>query len=299
MIESMDLPPEEHPTSADQPAPSLREFFTPDELAAAGDAAQVGRTSIGSPAAPEPGNTGGGGDAGRQRIGIINTQSAETAEEDDSMVVPTIGQILRGETESEEVGGALSGYNPIRSFGMVLLVLALLFAAAWVARKLKNPLRGISQQTLAVIETVSIGPGRQLVIVEMNDDALVLGVTPHSINMLDKVPLAQLNGSYSRTVNSIIQREENSLPADWSKRPAFDAGELPRPAPPLAAATYGPSGQITVGELRRAYSQHTAADDSAGGGTIPGLRASAPVYHRDTKSELIDKIREQLSELER
>ena len=213
-----------------------------------------------------------------------------------STAAPTLGQVLRGEAGESAVGSSLGGYNPIRSGALVLLVLALLFVAAWLARKWRNPLPGFKQKALAVIETVSIGPGRQLVIVEMNNDALVLGVTPQSINMLDKVPLAVLNGSYQRTVNSIIEREEHALPSDWQERPLFAPPASANPAPALAAAaTYGPSGRLTVSQMREAGAHGMPVRTD--GTHDQAYRATMPERH--TKTELINRIRQQLSNLER
>jgi flagellar biosynthetic protein FliO len=293
-IDQMDLPEETHPTATEAvESPSLRELFTADEVndpdtnsAVADSAGNPGMTPGTVPPIAadetEPGH-----------VGVIPTGSNSTDQA--SAAAPTLGQVLRGEAASSStVGSSLSGYNPVRSGAMVLLVLALLFVGAWLARKFRNPLASFNQNTLSVIETVSIGPGRQLIIVEMNNDALVLGVTPHSINMLDKVPLSELNGSYQHTMNSIVKREERALPSDWEDRPLFAPNTSVHPAPALASATtYGPSGRLTVSQLRQASAYGVA------GGHGAGIVPSHLLNERNTKAELIDRIRQQLSNLER
>ncbi len=289
-IGGMDLPEATNPKlDPSQPAPSLRELFTPEEIDdPLTDSAVVASTGVPDsttdvpPIAMEHGGT---------LASVIDTGHTEDMGGEDS---PTLGQILRGEAEDSEVGSSLAGYNPVRSGAMVLLVLALLFVGAWLAKRLRNnTLPGFKQKALVVIETVSIGPGRQLIIVEMNNDALVLGVTPHSINMLDKVPLAELNGSYQHTVNAIIEREESALPADWQERPLFTPSARVSPAPALAAAgTYGPSGRMTVQQVR----QSGGYGAQARGG--PGIVPTHLLQERNTKAVLIDRIRQQLSNLE-
>ena len=114
-------------------------------------------------------------------------------------------EILMTAQMDSPLGKGLQGANPWRSLGIVLAMLAALFVALWAAKRFSKPFK-LQDRSLAVIETIAIGRGQNIVIVEMRDEALVLGVTPHSINLLDKVPLKVLNASYRGTVNEIIGR---------------------------------------------------------------------------------------------
>ncbi len=127
----------------------------------------------------------------------------------------------------------------------------------------------------------------------MNDDALILGVTPNSINLLDKVPLVTLNSGYSATVDGIISREGSALPGQWESRPRFDSAiQAPTLAPPIQTGTYGPSGQskTSVSELRRTRQTPVSSEAFA--------QVAEPPQPKNPKEELIGKFRSQLNRFE-
>ncbi len=71
-------------------------------------------------------------------------------------------------------------------FGLAL-VLVLLFSGLWVLKKLTGS--GIQSNNLVrVIGATAIGTRERIVVVEMGQTWLVLGVTPNSINTLAEMP---------------------------------------------------------------------------------------------------------------
>ena len=72
------------------------------------------------------------------------------------------------------------------AFSLVLIVL-LLLALAWVARRSKW-LRGASQSGLKVLAMQNLGSRGALAIVEVQDARLVLGITAQQINLLHTLP---------------------------------------------------------------------------------------------------------------
>lgn len=308
-------PPEVEPAAAPQDSKTLSEYFTEEELATPQSDSVVrieDETAIDTAAAP----TDPAAQDELPPAGVIRTTGSDST---GGFAHPALSKVLSGEAQDTRLGAGLTGISPWRSAGMVLLCLALAFAAMWAAGRLRSPLRALRQHSLAVIETISIGAGRQIIIIEMNEDALVLGVTPHSINLLDKVPLEQMNSSYSGTVNAIIQREQASLPSEWENRPAFSKGPqlpAPPPAPPLPNRSYSHKGNayssgygsgisngynqrhVSVGELRRARAM---AQPVAAGNLRPPARTLPPYISPEdrTKADLIGRIREQLSQLEK
>lgn len=72
------------------------------------------------------------------------------------------------------------------AFSLVLIVL-LLLALAWVARRSKW-LRGTSQSGLKVLSMQSLGSRGALAIVEVQDARLVLGITAQQISLLHTLP---------------------------------------------------------------------------------------------------------------
>lgn len=71
-------------------------------------------------------------------------------------------------------------------FGLAL-VLGLLFAGVWFLKKLTGNV-GANMNIARVVGTTPIGTRERIVIVELGQTWLVLGVTPNSINTLAEMP---------------------------------------------------------------------------------------------------------------
>lgn len=184
--------------------------------------------------------------------------------------------------------------SPWRSAAVVLLCLAMLFAAMWAAGKFRGAMPSRSGRSLSVVETITIAPGRQLMIVELQGEALVLGVTAHSINLLDKSPMQVFDEGYSNTVNAIIAREGRASQAEWSQRPVFSTPAAPRLAPPPPRTLSAPPSRISVGELRRAR----AAVRAYGAHSRRAGVAVMPRGDEATKAELIGRLRDHIERFE-
>jgi flagellar biogenesis protein FliO len=285
--------------SADASGPTLDKYFSADELAASGsDSTEL--SAAGQLSTETAIDT-----SSDLYTGVIHTRGGVAAP---AQAAKPLNEALR-DAKSSGIGTNLAAVSPWRAVTMVLMTLALLFAGAWAAGKFKGLLPGGTKRNLAVIESITIAPGRQITIVEMHGDALVLGITPQSINLLDKLPLERFSDDYSSTVRTIINREASALPTEWAKQPAFVAGtSVPKlTAPPQRAYVPPPRERISVGELRRARSIAGSA------GSYPPARPvaynsrgvpyanQAPVgvaAGRASKDELIDRLRSQLRNLE-
>ncbi|GAB7129450.1 hypothetical protein JCM19000A_39580 [Silvimonas sp. JCM 19000] len=66
-------------------------------------------------------------------------------------------------------------------------VLALIFGAAWVMRRFSLVPGGLNNR-LRVVSGVMVGPKERVVIVEMDDTWLVVGVTPQNVSLLHTRP---------------------------------------------------------------------------------------------------------------
>lgn len=71
-------------------------------------------------------------------------------------------------------------------FGLAL-VLLLLFAGLWLLKKLTGS-GGHNNNLLRVVGATAIGTRERIVVVEMGQTWLILGVTPNSINTLAEMP---------------------------------------------------------------------------------------------------------------
>lgn len=69
----------------------------------------------------------------------------------------------------------------------LMLVVALVLAAAWVMRRL-GPLNAGNKIHLKIIGGISVGNREKIMVVEVADQWLILGVTANSINNLGSLP---------------------------------------------------------------------------------------------------------------
>ena len=67
------------------------------------------------------------------------------------------------------------------------LIVALLVATAWLARKLSGG-KGFGQGGMKVIGGVGLGPRERIVLVEVGDTWLVVGIVPGQIRTLHTLP---------------------------------------------------------------------------------------------------------------
>jgi flagellar protein FliO/FliZ len=80
------------------------------------------------------------------------------------------------------LGGSIA--QMVFGLGVVLL---LLFAGLWVLKKITGT-SGVNNSLVKVVGGTAIGTRERIVVVEMGQTWLVLGVTPNSINTLAEMP---------------------------------------------------------------------------------------------------------------
>lgn len=86
------------------------------------------------------------------------------------------------ETAPPELGSSL-----VQLVGGLAVVVALLLGTLWLIKRLSSP-RGAAAG-LKVLGAAPVGPRERVVLVELADQVLVLGVTPASVNTLHTLPL--------------------------------------------------------------------------------------------------------------
>lgn len=113
--------------------------------------------------------------------GSACAQSARFADPDKSSALPVSGVSSMG-----QVTVAL------------VIVLAVLFAAAWAMRQFKLFNRS-GQGALEVLQGINLGPKERAVLIKINDRRLLLGVAPGCVNLLLELPADGNDGQQTTT----------------------------------------------------------------------------------------------------
>ncbi len=86
-----------------------------------------------------------------------------------------------------EVTPALPLGAMLQSFFALLLVLAVIAAAAWLLRRAQR-LPGASSAVLRSVSGIAVGPKERVIVVEIGETWLVLGVAPGQVRTLHTLP---------------------------------------------------------------------------------------------------------------
>jgi flagellar biogenesis protein FliO len=197
--------------------------------------------------------------------------------------------------------------QPIGRVAKVLLGLSGVFLLVVVGAVMPKPWRrrkGHSGDELALIETVALGAGREIVIVRKKHYALVLGVTRQATHLLEKVPASSLDTDYQRVIGRIIQRESDSSEQQWRLRPLFSGTYRASYSEELSGA---PVTRTSLAELRqqlqvigpaaapavrRSGSPRAAATSKLQ--LSPGVKKASPVRRGSMSREVVkQRLREQ------
>ncbi|WP_312415242.1 flagellar biosynthetic protein FliO [Pseudescherichia sp.] len=85
---------------------------------------------------------------------------------------------------------AVSGSPLVQVSGALLGIIALILAAAWLAKRMGFGGKAASARGLKVSASTTVGPRERVIIVDVDDARLVLGVTPSQISLLHTLPPA-------------------------------------------------------------------------------------------------------------
>ncbi len=73
----------------------------------------------------------------------------------------------------------------------LIIVLALLLGALWLLKRISQP-QGAAAGLLRVIAGVTVGPRERVIILELGNSWLVLGVAPGQVNTLAEIPRQEM-----------------------------------------------------------------------------------------------------------
>lgn len=80
----------------------------------------------------------------------------------------------------------MEDYNLGLMLGSLFLVIFLILAMAWLAKKFKLSTTLKNNKNFKLIEQLSLGSKQKIIIVEVDSERLVLGVTEQNISLLNK-----------------------------------------------------------------------------------------------------------------
>ena len=92
---------------------------------------------------------------------------------------------------SEAASPGVSAGTYLQAGFALILIVGLLAATAWMARKVSGG-KGFGQAGLKVIGGVALGPRERIVLVEVGDDWLVIGIVPGQIRTLHRLAKGSL-----------------------------------------------------------------------------------------------------------
>ncbi|WP_330960762.1 flagellar biosynthetic protein FliO [Photobacterium sp. 53610] len=99
------------------------------------------------------------------------------------------------------------------TFGSLLLVLVLIVFLAWLLRRMKLPGVTGGDNGLQVIRQVVVGQRERIVLVQVGEEQLLIGVTPQNISMLTKldqplpVETRTGNGEFAQQLSKLLKKQ--------------------------------------------------------------------------------------------
>lgn len=121
-------------------------------------------------------------------------------------------------TAAETVPPVVSAGTYIQTGLALALIVALLMGAAWLARKFSGS-KGFGQGSMKIVGGVALGPRERIVLLEVGDEWLVIGVVPGQIRtlhrlakgdtMTDNIPADLSEKPFAQWLQSIAERRKH------------------------------------------------------------------------------------------
>lgn len=89
---------------------------------------------------------------------------------------------------AENISNEISASVYLQAFLSLIFILGILFFATWILRKVSGG-RGFGSQKIKVIGGVALSPREKIVLLQIADECLVIGVVPGQIRTLHQVAL--------------------------------------------------------------------------------------------------------------
>ncbi len=131
--------------------------------------------------------------------------------------------LLAGAAQAAQASDApvgLSGMNVLQTVVGLLLVLAMIGAAAWMMRRLGQPAAG-RERLISLVASTALGPRERAVIIEIEKQWLVLGVTANQVTLLHSMPgVARAEDPPQQGFGALLDRALKRAPASVRRAPS-------------------------------------------------------------------------------
>jgi len=113
---------------------------------------------------------------------------------------------------------AIHGSPLLQVSGALFGIIAVILIAAWLAKRFGLGGKTAGARGLKVSASVSVGTRERVVVIDVEDARLVLGVTPNNINLLHKLPPApaigedvnEKNADFQSVLKNLLKRSGRS-----------------------------------------------------------------------------------------
>lgn len=140
-----------------------------------------------------------------------NSTSAD-ASEAATVVAAEITREKKTLATNPTLGSAVVTTNPLRVVFGLLLVVGLIFAVAWLLRRLSS-VSMLAGQGMKVVATLSVGPREKVLLVDVGGQQLLLGVAPGRVSHLQSFeqPVialdSQPSGEFSIKIKQLLNKQ--------------------------------------------------------------------------------------------
>lgn len=140
-----------------------------------------------------------------------------------ALALPVLGLLPAAAlAQSEPMAG--SGAALVRTGLGLVFVVALILACAWVARRFGFASRAQSTASMRIVSTLSLGPRDRVIMLEVDDTWLVVGVNAGGMTTLHTLPAKAEAGLHDTPVRpDLAAGFQSLLRKRMGKMPAFAA----------------------------------------------------------------------------
>ncbi|WP_407331065.1 flagellar biosynthetic protein FliO [Enterovibrio sp. 27052020O] len=107
-----------------------------------------------------------------------------------------------------------TGENLATTFVALLVVIGVIFGLAWVLKRMQVPSLMGAKSGLKVISQLPLGQKERVLVIDVNGEQVLVGVTPHQITLLKTLdtPVAEpeQGPSFSSQLNQILRKNDAS-----------------------------------------------------------------------------------------